>query len=363
MTNKSKNEAKNKSYELVNQGKDRSFGFVRDIKDSILGNSKDYYGEYYATEEVKKSARITCGTVIISNVIDGTSVFPLLSISFGGNVPLALITSVGLTIVSNYLGAAATSKKKGNESWSFYSLMSLIAINTIMSATALVAPELTLNKSGIAEVRADELIEIQQKRVDSIVPAKALQEKLNIAKSKCKELEEELKKYPKGSVQRDDAYVKAHGKWGQRDLNKIPEEIQPWCIRVNTIQEEANEIREQAQTEWNEKKARIAAAASPLTGIKIVLPELYSQNFDESGEVRSGTETARIAIEITYSKLMKGELMQLGFSLLIFSISVITSAASVLMVVSHNKREDVQMSFDEQLSILEEEYQRGNIDD
>ena len=360
MTNKSK-----KSTEGV-QNQDGNNGYIVALWSIIhffLGNPEDYYGKHYATKDVKKSAWITSVTVTISNVIDGVSVFPLLSFSFGGNVPLALITSLDLTIFSNYLGAATASRKKGNEGWSSRGLMSLIAINVIMSATSLAAPDLMLNKSGIAEVRADELIEIQQKRVDSIVPAKALQEKLNGAKSECDKLKKQLEKYPEGSVQRNDAYVQAFGKWGQRDLNKIPEEIQPWCIRVNTIQEEADEIREQAQTEWNEKKARIAAAASPLTGIKIVLPELYSQNFDESGEVRSGTETARIAIEITYSKLMKGQLMQLGFSLFIFSVSVVTSAASVLMVVSHNKRKDVQMSFDEQLSILEEEYQRGNIED
>ena len=328
----------------------------------LFGNSKDYYGKHYATEEVKKSASQTCGVVTISNVIDGVSVFPLLSIGFGGNVVLASILSILLTIVSNYLGAVAARRKKG---WSSSSLRFLVAINIIMSATALVSPELMLNDSGIAEVRADELVKIQGDKIKNITPSPAAQKQLSEAESKCQKLSKEIQQFAKGSVQRGDIYIQMNGEYKDknRDWSEVPVSQQPWCVRSKTLSASVGEISRKAQAEWEEREARIAAASSAVIGLKTVLPELYDQHFDESGKVRSGTEEARIAIEITYSKLMKGELMQLGFSLFIFSVSVVTSAASVYLVVNHNKREDVQMSFDEQLSILEEEYQQGNMED
>lgn len=341
------------------------FAFLLSIVHFFFGNSKDYYGKHYATEDVKKSARITSATVTISNVIDGASVFPLLSISFGGNVVFASIVSILLTVFSNYLGAAAARRKKGNEGWSFYSLIGLIAMNVIMSATALVSPELTLNESGIAEVRADELVKIQGDKVKNITPSPAAQKQLSEAEYKCQKLGKDIQQFAKGSVQRGDIYIQMNGEYKDknRDWSNVPVSQQPWCVRSKTLSASVGEISRKAQVKWEKKETRIAEASSNLAGIKTVLPELYNQHFDESGKVRSGTEEARIAIEITYSKLMKGELMQLGFSLFIFSVSVVTSAASVFLVVKHNKSEDVQMSFDEQLSILEEEYQQGNIED
>lgn len=331
----------------------------------FFGNPKDYYGKHYATEDVKNSARITYATVTISNVIDGASVFPLLLISFGGNVVFASIVSILLTVFSNYLGAAAASRKKGNKGWSSSSLRFLVAINIIMSATAFVSPELMLNESGIAEVRADELVKIQGDKIKNITPSPAQQKQLSEAESKCQKLKKEIQKFPRGSVQRQDTFRDMYGLYRDinRDWSEVPVSQQPWCVRSKTLSVSVGEKSRKAQAEWEETETIIAAAPSTITGIKTVLPELYDQHFDESGEVRSGTEEARIAIEVTYSKLMKGELMQLGFSLFIFSVSVVTSAASVFLVVNHNKREDVQMSFNEQLSILEEEYQRGNIED
>ena len=227
----------NKPKKSGNSGNNSFLVLPLSIIHFFFGNSKDYYGKHYATEEVKKSASKTCGVVTISNVIDGASVLPLLSINFGGNVFLALIVSILLTVCSNYLGAVAASRKKGNEGWSFWGLIGLVAINIIMSATALVSPELMLNESGIAEVRADELVKIQGDKIKNITPSPAAQKQLSEAESKCQELGKEIQQFAKGSVQRGDIYIQMNGEYKDknRDWSEVPVSQQPWCVRSKTL--------------------------------------------------------------------------------------------------------------------------------
>jgi single-stranded DNA-specific DHH superfamily exonuclease len=79
------------------------------------------------------------------------------------------------------------------------------------------------------------------------------------------------------------------------------------------------------------------------------MPQVYRLNFTEEDQIASGVEAVRLATQNFFGKLLTGQLASLGFSLFFFSLSVITSAAAVLMTLRYAQRDDVQMSWNEEV--------------
>jgi hypothetical protein len=62
------------------------------------------------------------------------------------------------------------------------------------------------------------------------------------------------------------------------------------------------------------------------------------------GEIKSGTEATRVAIVLFTKKLFSFQWADLGQSLFVMSMSVITSTVAIWITISYSKREDVQLS-------------------
>lgn len=332
------------------------------MKNGLLGNPEDLYGPHYATEEVKQAAQKTSVVIVISNGIDAISIYPLILASFTGNHYFTLLLVVSVTILRNTVGDAAATKGPGRKFWSKCALECFIAMNILMSLCALVAPELLLNRSGIAETYATKLIETHDEKVKSIKPKPEALRELAIAEAECNKAKSKLERYPRGSEKRQDAYVDAYGlyKDRQRDWTQVPISQQPYCIRFSTLSNSVGEVQKVAQLKWSQQEAEIKAASSILTGIKQNLPDLYNQHFDEQGYMKSGIEEASVAINSAYNKIISFKITELGYNLFFFALSVISSIASVRLAMSYAEMEDVQMSFDHSLSLAEEEYQKGS---
>ncbi|MFM2062451.1 MAG: hypothetical protein RLZZ507_2121 [Cyanobacteriota bacterium] len=352
----------------LNFDKKREEGFTEVLLapvKAIIGDPKELYGEYYVTDEIKQSAKITNSAIVISNNIDGISLIPLLQFSFSDwgdySLPAAIFLAALITYFANITGTATAKRKPGNIIWSMSATAGFLAMNALMTMTTPVAPELTLNQHGLAEMRAKELIEIKEQEVkEKIKPSAEGLVKLNQVETECKRLENELKKYPRGSVQRNDFYINAYGEYSKVRSNynwsAVPEGKRPVCANAKILNQEIRESAIQAQEIWARQKQKILLSASYVVGIRNTLPELYEQEFNEKGEVNSGIVKARLAIESTYTKLGQGEWTNLGFSIFCFALSILTSIFSCAMAISHSMRKDVQMSFDESLPIALEEF-------
>lgn len=77
------------------------------------------------------------------------------------------------------------------------------------------------------------------------------------------------------------------------------------------------------------------------------LPATFARHFDEDYELKSGTETVRLAVVSLYNKVLSLDLASLGFPLFFFLLSVVTSAIACWLTLAHAQREDVQISRDE----------------
>lgn len=334
----------------------------KEFKDLILTNPSELHGRNYVTEEVEQASKITATAINVSSGIDGASIFPLLLYSFKDMGPVGLLFAFTLAIAqtkfTNSMGKAVATRKPGNRVWSTLATVSMLGMNTIMSGTSLVAPELSLNQTHLAELKAIELVDEQEQKVNRIQPDLRA---ANEAEAECKRLQKKLEIYPEASVQRVDLFLQAYGDYDdqKRDWRQVLQagkERVPFCHLFPLLKEDALKVSQTAKSDWENKKAQIVQSASYVAGIKQVMPALYEQHFDANGQLISGTEATRLAIQSTTSKLMTGNWNGLGFSLFFFATSVITSAGACTLAIAHSFREDIQMSFDESLQIKLDEF-------
>jgi hypothetical protein len=83
--------------------------------------------------------------------------------------------------------------------------------------------------------------------------------------------------------------------------------------------------------------------------LKTRFPHIYNQYFDDKGNIKSGSEAFVIAWESFFGRILSSDLSNLGnigFSLLIFSLSVVTSAGATVALITHTRRKDTQLSHD-----------------
>ncbi|MCT7953004.1 hypothetical protein NG798_24710 [Ancylothrix sp. C2] len=340
---------------------------LKKCKDLIFTDHSELYGRNYVTEEVEEASKITVIAINVSSGIDGVSIFPLLLYSFKDMGPIgilpALLLALAQTKFTNAMGRAVATRKPGNRVWSTLATVSMLAMNIIMSLTSLVAPELSLNQTHLAELKAEELANEQEIKVNRVQPDLRA---VNDAEGKCKEFQEKAAAYPEGSPARNDYFIKANGLYQEKNRDwrsVLVEDGQakvPFCPLAKLLREDALKVSQAAKADWESKKAQIVQSASYIVGIKQVMPALYEQHFDSSGQLISGTEATRLAIQSTTTKLMTGNWNGLGFSLLFFATSVITSAGACTLAIAHSFREDIQMSFDESLQIKLDEFLEDN---
>ncbi|MFB8793733.1 MAG: hypothetical protein U7126_05750 [Microcoleus sp.] len=332
-------------------------------KDLILTDPQELHGSNYVTEEVTQASTVTATAINVSNTIDGVSIFPLLLYSCKDMGLLgfifALALALAMTKFTNGMGKAVATRKPGNRIWSACATVPMLAMNVLMSGTSLVAPELSLNQSHLAELRAKELVAEQEIKVNDVQPdLRAVKD----AEAKCKEFQEKAATYPEGSTARNDYFIKANGLYQEqnRDWKSVlAQEGQakvPFCPLTKLLTEDAFKVSQVAKADWEKQKDQIVRSASYAAGVKQIMPALYEQHFDANGQLISGTEATRLAIQSTTSKMMTGNWNSLGFSLFFFATSVITSAGACALAIAHSYREDIKISFDESLQMELDEF-------
>ena len=332
-------------------------------KNPILTDPEELHGPNYVTEEVREASTVTATAINVSNTIDGVSIFPLLLYSVKDMGPLGFIFALALALMmtkfTNGMGKAVATRKPGNRVWSACATMPMLLMNAVMSGTSLVAPELSLNQPHLAELRAKELVSEQEIKVNDVQPDLRA---VNDAEGKCQDFQQKAANYPEGSTARNDYFIKANGLYQEQNrdwksvLTQEGQSKVPFCPLAKLLRKDVLKVSQVAKADWEKQKAQIVNSASYTAGIKQIMPAVYEQHFDAKGQLISGTEATRLAIQSTTSKLITGNWNSLGFSLFFFATSVITSGGACALAIAHSYRQDIQMSFDESLQIELDEF-------
>ncbi|MBL1211111.1 hypothetical protein [Geminocystis sp. GBBB08] len=149
----------------------------------------------------------------------------------------------------------------------------------------------------------------------------------------------------------DSFFVKLYGLHDERNKNweKTPFQQLPICRQVTRIQDENNLKYEKAFNDYQSLLTARVDTGSDVQFLKSNAITAYQQHFNDNGEMKSSPMLVGLATQEVYSKLFSSKWTELGLSLFVFGISLITSIASCLMALRHASSEDVQLSYDQEL--------------
>jgi hypothetical protein len=346
---------------------------AKSIKDFFWANPSRFHGQGYRDSKFIHDAEITANIVNSSNTLDFLTNFPLLLFLFSDiSAPLRIITALLFNLFilkfTKECAAGSSSYHSNNRLWSIFASLGFIGLSIIQSLSSGVSVELTLNQSGLNNLKASEIISEKTERIRKSAEESKTRE---LSSDKYKEDRDEcsgylakikaLKARSKATSATDSDYNSEYIKaWGE-----IKNEEQynsdnykgrlPVCRRVERRKNAADDNYISYIAGW-ENILKTRGDMGDVKFIRTQLPDLYNEYFSESNaqpgtglsqdiKIKSGVELARLAFKNFFNKLEKGDFSGLGLSLFIFSISAVTSATTCTVTILYARRHDVKNSW------------------
>jgi hypothetical protein len=323
--------------------------WLKELQDLFIANPAEFHGTAYVTPELDQQAKMTARVTTLSSLLDFVGNQPLFLFAFAG-VPLswlwAFALNVGLLKITNECSAVTSGKKHFNRPWAKAGMVGFIFLSLIKSVVSPVGVELLNNKPQLAQLRALELINAQEQKLDDLknrpIPG------YNEAVKACEKSEQELTRMGRAHPLWESTYVRTHGQWNQtnKDWSSYQPQQIPTCKRPAALDAKHLQSYETAKKDWQALlETRVGRnSLSDLAFVRERMPEPYRETFDEQGELRSGVDAVRLASLNLFAKLLRGDLAGTGFNLFFMLISLSTSATACALSITLTRRPDHQQS-------------------
>lgn len=335
---------------LAKQGKPLPSQKLKKLVSSLINDPQDLYGKIMASKDVKHHAELTAACTNIANLIDFVSNFPFFLYAFQFlatpiGFSLSFLSNGLLLVFSNKVATIAANKTKHGHFWSKVGVGTMIALGILKSSVSGVGGELLMNQPELKKILAQELIDEEQAKVEELKELGTSPE-LEARKQELKQKETELNSFDRTHPRWNSLYVEINGSWSDRDRDwsQAPAEQLPLSELVKRLEKEAARAYETAKASLDEKLVKRSEIGNDRIFLKQEMPNVYDTAFTENGEIASGTKAIELAMVNFFGKLITGQWLSLGFSLFFFSLSVLTSSASILLTLRYANREDVQQS-------------------
>lgn len=361
---------------------------AKSIKNFFWADPSRFHGKGYGNSKFIRDAEITANIVNSSNTLDFITNYPLLLFLFSDisgpfKFIVALLFNLFILKFTKECAAGSSSYHRNNRSWSASASLGFIGLSIIQSLSSGVSVELTLNQSGLINLKASEIIDAKTSQVRksaeelrtqklSTTTHKKDRSNCNKYKSKIENLQEN-NKATSLDAEFNQAYIDAYGERANEKnfkSNNYPIDDLPVCRRVERREQTAEIKYYQYIADWED----ILTSRGDMGDVKFVrtqLPDLYTESFLEDNvksgnsfvvetKVRSGVELARLAFKNFFNKLDKGDFSGLGLSLFIFSISAVTSLTTCIVTISYASRKDVQNSWEKDHNSLFDDFDGFN---
>lgn len=333
---------------LITQNRFRVFS------DLFFANPKNFHGNAHVNKELYEHSKLTATMANISSWTDFITNWPFLFFFMKDLGPIvglfsSFLINIALLKFSNDCASGTSGRTMWNQNWSRMATIGLISINILQSLASSIGVELINNKTGLAEMKADELIDDQFKRIAGLKQLSSPD--YETADKDCKEGETILNSMKRDHPRWDSLYNKLYGSWSQRgmDWKSIQPENRPVCIQRDILALESTSRYTKAKAEW-ETLRQESIHLNNLAFLKLKLPNIYSQYFDHNGELLSGIESVGFASRNFFYKLGMGDWHGISGSLFFFGFSCITSFAACSMAITHARRQDTKLSRSEKVA-------------
>jgi hypothetical protein len=332
-------------------------------KGQVFARGDELYGNAIVTPKVKDDANVTARVATGANLLNFVGIMPVLLFSFKSvpllGAPLALVSALLLLKFSNDTAAAVARGARGCKTWAASAaIFGFIPLSLIQSLVSGISTELFNNQSSLIQYRAKELVEQRFVGEDKqLASLKVLSSPAYLAAQRqCNTGQAELQRLPKTDPRWNSLQVRLYGSYNERnkDWSSLPLNMLPVCERVERLEQENQVKVDAAETRLQGLRASQIRLGNDVMFLKGNVPSVYQQHFQAQAgsseeEFRSGAEAVAVAAEHFFTNLAQGRWNQLGLSLFFFSLSIITSTAACVMVIYFGRREDVQMSWSDEI--------------
>lgn len=327
-------------------------------RDQVLAEGDELHGDAIIIPGVQRDAEVTARIITSGNLINFVGTFPLFFFalkSLGAlSWPLSIVTSLLLLKISNDTASVVARGKRGSRSWAYTAaLCGFVPLSLLQSIVSGIGSELFNNQRILAQDWATTLVEnrfeAQNQNIEKLKNS-STPSFLAIEKD-CREGKAELSKLPKSDPRWDMQYSKLYGTWSDRSRiwTTLPAEMLPVCKRLDRLQQDNQVQIEKEQKVLQTLQEKRNQLGDDLSFLRKDFSSVYQQHFDTSGEFISGVQAIATATDHFISNLQQGNITQLGLSLFFFTLSCVTSLVACVMVFTFGRREDVQMSWSEEL--------------
>ncbi|HHP7243750.1 MAG TPA: hypothetical protein ACFE0H_03605 [Elainellaceae cyanobacterium] len=336
---------------------------VQFIRSLVSPDLHSLHGNAYVDSTLVKDIKVKTWLIAGINALTILPVTRILFVPFSSlgllSLPLALtFSSLSLSIMNGMAQRVITEwTRETRKRW--VNLAGLALLQGFISSLAGPSLFLTTDEPYLTQLWAvRQAEEVIQARYEAGLKQISL---LNTARderqTRCNELTERILELPEGSPERNILFLEAFGFYADldQDRSQIPtEQLRGECHIAEGYTRDAQALQQQliqVQTDAEEQLRQVG----PLAYLEQEAPDIYALHFSETGSLLSGSLKAELATDLFIQRIRHGELGAVLIPMLLFAISMITSAAMVLKLESFRRRADVQRSFDSRIALLRDE--------
>lgn len=337
---------------------------------NITARPEEFYGNSIVDYSLKKDAKNTATVVTVSNWINFIFTLPLFfyasnfyGIFFG--VIMSFIGGAFLVSFANAITCLAAKRSSNNQILPTVAAIGMISINAALTVGSILGAELSINTyvlaNNIAEKEADKSLnslEIQKNPQNSQYYINS-----TTVKKECKDGERQLNELPLNSYRRNQLYLQIRGtydqwvEWrsGKKGILDIPDENisgYPKCIQDIIYDAKLTDDVGEANKEYSNLKKQRTKMGNDIEFLRVYFPSIYNKNFSNNDSIKNGAAAISASITNFFQKISSPEeIGELGFSLFLASLSLITSSYGCLAVVLFSLTDKTKKSYS--LFILE----------
>lgn len=359
-------------------------GWLARIRDSVWVPGRHMRGKVFSTPELDRELETVAKLMSISTLWDFVTTIPLFQFSL--NTALATLALPGaaalsfvLLVASNTVGEQSTNRSTpADASKASISLLAFILLCSIKTLFSGVGVDLMIGSRGIQagyakQLAAEKLVKDKQEltRLESGSP----EDKLAI--QRCSDLERQMQELGKdrerNNTQYISVFVQAYGSNADRTAEGALTSQQleskygaisriPGVCRQRDVRKELNQEKAKPLAAAIENKSQLINQKPALAYLAAHEPEIYAEHFRDVGgriEWVNGTDAVAQATIQFYSRLFRGELGSLGFSLFSLAVSVILTAAAATQIYLISRKRELKASYCSDLLL----YRQRQLDD
>lgn len=321
--------------------------------DYLWPNPRNLIG-FTNKEALVKESGDTSNIIGGANLVNLLTMIPVIYLAFIGIGVLGFGTIVILTVLLQIINTGVTNAagagKPGKRAWSNTMLVILLLLNTLYSTVSGIGTLVITGRSDIANKQAQNLVKQLEKNAKDAESMLLQNEQHQALKRDCsdgqKQIRAERDRINEGIVDRqssdlDRLLLKYEGSYkDSTNPNKdwSTEKNIPICQRVKLQEAEASDKARAIQDEIIEAQSK---GLPPLGVIKQKFPDLYMEQFDENGSIKSPNAAVKVAWEFFWEQIAEGQWSELGMPIILFSLSWLTSLGGILALALFMFRKDV----------------------